>query len=115
MKEWLERVKVSLDLAEKAIDSAGDIPRENMYMLAPHFYSQVNHMNNAALLDEMSRVNQAQYEQDCAHDEKSRYRYRFHYVSSFLYCYVVAGKIDEAKYDRIMDYVNDRLDLFEDG
>lgn len=66
MKEWLERVKVSLDLAQEAIDSAGDIPRENMYMLAPHFYSQVNHMNNAALLDEMSRVNQAQYEQDCA-------------------------------------------------
>lgn len=115
MKEWLERVEKSLDMAQAALERSGDIPRERMYMLAPLVYAQINHTNNDRLLDEMSKVNEAQFEQDCSHDEQSRYRYRFHYVSSFLYCYVVAGKIDEAKYDLIMDYVNGELDLFEDG
>ena len=114
MKEWLERVKKSLDMSQAALERSGDIPRERMYMLAPLIYAQINHMNNGRLLDEMSKVNEAQFEQDCSHDEQSRYRYRFHYVSSFLYCYVVAGKIDETTYDLIMDYVNGELDLFDD-
>ena len=28
------------------------------------------------------------------------------------YCFVVAGKIDEAQYDRIMEFVTDRMNLF---
>lgn len=32
----------------------------------------------------------------------------------FLNCYVVAGKIDEMKFDKIMDYINEKLNLFED-
>ena len=113
MREWLERAQKSLSMAQDAIDSGSDIPKENMYKLAPLFYSQINHMNNEQLLDEMSEANEAQFREDCSHDENSKYQYKFHYVSSYLYCYVVAGKLDELKYDRVMDYVNSQLDLFQ--
>ncbi|MCU7812574.1 MAG: hypothetical protein KZQ77_15305 [Candidatus Thiodiazotropha sp. (ex Notomyrtea botanica)] len=102
-------------MALLAVENSNNIPKENMYMLAPIFYSQANHMNNEQLLNEMSEANEEQYKEDCSHDENSKYQYKFHYVSSYLYCYVVAGKIDEMKYDRIMDYVNHELDLFEQG
>ena len=32
--------------------------------------------------------------------------------SSYLFCFVVAGKIDEFKYDEIMEHVNQKIDLF---
>lgn len=86
MKEWLERVQESLGLALQAVENSNSIPRENMYMLAPIFYSQANHMNNEQLLSEMSEANEEQFKEDCSYDENSRYQYKFHYVSSYLYC-----------------------------
>jgi len=115
MKQWLERVESSLSKALEAIESGDEIPKENMYMLAPLFYSQVNNMNNEQLLREMSEENEEQFKEDCSHDENSKSQYKFHYVSSFLNCYVVAGKIDEMKFDRIMNYINENLNLFEEG
>lgn len=115
MKEWLERVQKSLSMALDAVENSSNIPKENMYMLAPIFYSEANHMNNEQLFSEMAEVIEEQFLQDCSHDENSQFQYKFHFVSSYLYCYVVAGKIDEMKYDRIMDYVNGEIDLFERG
>lgn len=113
MKEWLERVQESLSMALDAVENSSNISKENMYMLAPIFYSQANHSNNEQLLSEMSEAIEEQFMEDCSHDENSKFQYKFHYVSSYLYCYVVAGKIDEMKCDQIMEYVNDELDLFE--
>lgn len=39
---------------------------------------------------------------------------RRHYVSSYLFCFVIAGKIEESKYDEIMEYVTSKMDLFTD-
>lgn len=115
MEEWLDRVKESLFVAIQATEAGDSIPKENIYKLAPIFYSQINHMNNEQLLHKMAEVNEEQYKEDCSHDESSKNQYKYHYVSSYLYCYVVAGKMDESKYDRIMEYVNHELDLFEEG
>lgn len=115
MKKWLERAEASLEMAIKAIDVGDGIPKERMYMFAPLFYSEINHMNNGSLIDEMAAAIKAMFEEDCSHDEQSKYQYKFHYVSSYLYCYVVAGKIDEVEYDRIMDCVTGEMDLFQGG
>ena len=114
MKEWLEKVENALSKALESVDSSDEIPRENMYMLAPIIYSQTHNMNNGQLLKEMIEANDEQFKEDCSHDENSKLQYKYHYVSSFLNCYVVAGKIDEMKFDKIMDYINAKLNLFED-
>ncbi|WP_338454202.1 hypothetical protein [uncultured Alteromonas sp.] len=49
MKEWLKKVENALSKALKSVDSSDEIPRENMYMLAPIIYSQVHNMNNGQL------------------------------------------------------------------
>lgn len=111
MEDWLFEVVESL---EKALEIAvsGDIVTENLYMLAPIIYSQKHHMNNDALLNQMAKETESQALQDASVDPESKSRYKFHYVSSYLYCFVVSGKIDEFKYDQIMEYVNDEIDLF---
>lgn len=115
MKEWLDRVNKSLSKAMTALEVSDEIPKESMYMLAPLLYSQENNMADEHALKEMCEEIEEQFVEDCSHDKNSKYQYRFHYVSSYLQCYVVAGKIDEIKFDRIMDYINSQIQLFEDG
>jgi hypothetical protein len=81
-------------------------------MLAPIIYSQNHHMNNDSLFQEMGDANEAQVEHDWSVDEESKKQYKIHYVSSYLNCFVVAGKITVMKYDRIMDYICSEMDLF---
>ena len=111
MNEWLKEAKVSLaDALEKAV--RGEIPLQNLYMLAPILYSEKFNTRNEALLQEMVEANDEQVAEDCSHDKKSKFQYKFHYISSYLFCFVVAGKIDEMKYDQIMEFVCSKMDLF---
>jgi len=114
MIEWLNRLEASL---EKALDIAerGDVILENLYMLAPILYSEEMHTNDEVMFQEMSEVNERNVQRDWSVDPASKYQYKFHYVSSYLYCFVVRGKMDEKKYDRIMEYVTSRMDLFTDA
>jgi len=111
MKEWLEETSASLEKALEIIERGGG-PIQNLYMLAPLIYSENRHMNNEALLLEMFDANEEQVEYEWSVDKKSKEQYKFHFVSSYLNCYVIAGKVDEMKYDRIMDFVCSELDLF---
>lgn len=112
MKEWFNRVEKSLARGLAAVENG--VPAENMYMLAVGFYSEEKHMNNDQLFKEIADRNEEQFKNNCRVDPQSKYQFKFHYVASYLSCYVTAGKIDEMKYDRIMDYVCERLDLFSD-
>ncbi len=113
MKEWLDETSASLKQALDIVEN-GDVPHENMFMLAPIIYSQIRHMNNDVLFQEMCDANEEQVEYEWSVDEKSKEQYKFHYVSSYLNCYVVAGKMDEMKYNRIMEFVCSKMDLFTD-
>jgi len=111
MNEWLEEVKRSLADALK-IAERGEMPLQNLYMLAPMLYSETNNTRNEALIQEMIGANDEQVTRDWSHDEKSKFQHKFHFVSSYLFCFVVAGKIDEMKYDKIMEFVCSEMDLF---
>ena len=111
MEEWLKEAEEALSIALDASKN-GNIPLQNLYMLAPIIYSERQKTNNEALIQEMIDANDQQVAEDWSHDEKSKDQYKFHYASSYLFCFVVAGKIDEFKYDEVMKYVNSEMDLF---
>ena len=113
MKQWVNEVEESL---AKALDISkdGSIQIQNMYMLAPIIYSERHKTNNESLVQDMIETNDRQVKRDWSCDEESKNQYKFHFVSSYLFCFVVAGKIDEFRYDEIMDLVNRKLDLFTD-
>ena len=111
--KWLKEAEESLS---KAIDASNDgsVPLRNLYMLAPIIYSERQKTNNESLIQEMIEANEKQVKKDWSYDEKSKDQYKFHFVSSYLYCFVISGKIDEFKYDEIMDHVNRNMSLFTD-
>lgn len=113
MKKWLKEIEESLS---KAVDASknGTIPLQNLYMLAPIIYSERHKTKDELLIQEMIEANDQQVAKEWALDEKSKDQYKFHFVSSYLFCFVVSGKIDEFKYDEVMEYVNKQMDLFTD-
>jgi hypothetical protein len=113
MEKWLREVT---DVLADAIQKAehGRLDLQNLYMLAPILYSEKFNMRNESLIREMIDENDTQVAEDYSHDERSRDQYKFHFVSSYLHCFVVAGKFDEFKYNKIMEYVCQRMELFTD-
>ena len=111
MKKWLKETEEAL-LEAIATSHDGAIPLQNLYMLAPIIYSERQKTTNELLIQEMIEANDKQVTSEWALEEESKDQYKFHFVSSYLFCYVVAGKIDEFKYDRVMEYVNSQIDLF---
>jgi len=108
---YLNEVKQSLaDAYEKAKD--GSMPLQNLYMIAPILYMDKHNSNSEQLLQEMIDANDEQVTRDWSLDDRSKEQYKFHYVSSYLYCFVIAGKFDEFRYDQIMEYVCSKMDLF---
>jgi hypothetical protein len=111
MKKWLKEAKESLSEALD-VSKNGSTPLQNLYMLAPIIYSERQKTKNETLIKEMIDANDKQVAEDWSHDENSKDHYKFHYVSSYLFCFVVTGKIDEFEYDDVMEYVNSEMDLF---
>ena len=111
MNKWVEEAKASLEEALK-IAKDGSVPEQNLYKLAPIVYSNRQNTNDEALINEIIEVNEEQVAEDWSHDENSKRQFKFHYVSSYLFGFVVAGKITEFKYDDIMEQVCQELDLF---
>ncbi len=111
MNKWLNEVRQSLDDAHKKAED-GSISLQNLYMIAPILYMDKHNSNNEQLLQEMIDANDKQVASDWSLDDRSKEQYKFHYVSSYLYCFVIAGKFDDFKYDQIMDHVCSKMDLF---
>ena len=111
MKEWLKETEEALFEAITASHD-GAIPLQNLYMLAPIIYSERQKTKNELLINKMIEANDKQVTSEWALDEESKDQYKFHFVSSYLFCFVVAGKIDDFKYDKIMEYVNSQIELF---
>ena len=113
MEKWFKEAESSLSEAIEC-KKTGNVPSINLYKLAPIIYSKRQNMNNDSLFQEMCDENEEQVQRDWACDEASKDQYKFHYVSSYMFCFVVAGKMEEKKYDAIMEYLSNKMDLFTD-
>ena len=112
MNKWLTESQEALSKALN-IANRGSVPLYNIYMLAPIIYAERQKTNDDVLFYKMSHETDERVRSDWSIDEESKQHHKFHFVSSYLFCFVVAGKFDEFKYDEIMEYVNQEMDLFE--
>ena len=111
MDKWVKESSEALERAEK-MASESTLPKEELYRLASDIYSKIHNVKDESILKEMDVENEKQYQNDISVDDESRKEYKFHFVSSYLYCFVVDERIDEREYDKVMEYVNDEMDLF---
>lgn len=90
------------------------IPLQSLYRLAPALFALKHGIQDEGLIQQMLDEADAQVTEDASYDKRSLVQYRFHYVSSYLFCYVINEELEELEYNRFFEFVNERMDLFND-
>ncbi len=103
-------------MKEKFHDNLLDIAdKEEFYKVAPFIAAARNHIDSDEILQEMIECTAVNAAHDFSVDAESKSKYQFHFVIAYVHAHVPPGIFTEMEADRIMDYVNDHWDLFENA
>jgi hypothetical protein len=111
-RNWLKEVRKAYSIAEKRL-AKREITSEYLYTLAPEIMASNRGIVSKKTIEAM--LNSAK--SDVAYEKKiepeSCYRYKFHFVSAYIFGHVAAGILSEKECDQILSYINDEWDLFD--
>lgn len=113
MEKWLTEINEVMREAADLI-SSGEFSQVNMYKLAPRLYSNRYGDINDLMLIKMAHEVDEQVKMDWYSDSQSKQHFRFHFVSAYIPCFLVAGKLTQQEYNYVMNYINKEMDLFEE-
>ena len=110
--DWLKEIQTALMSAIlQAKRESSDL--EHLFELAPDYVAKNRGITNTQTIAKMRSATVKTVLRDWIRDENSRNHYRFHFVISYIDSHVTAELIDEMPADRVMEYVNDSMNLFE--
>ena len=110
-RHWLKEIKKGLSNAEKTSAKSG-ANLEFLYKIAPEMAMK---KRGVSLNDEIADDVEERVLSDWEYDEGSKQHYRFHFVSSYIFSHVPAGLLSEMEADRIMEYINENMELFSNA
>lgn len=113
MGKWLTEIN---EVMEDALDlvSSGELKHVSMYKLAPRLYVNRYKVRSDLMLKKILDEVDEQIKTEWYSDPSSKQQFKFHFVSAYLLCFLVAGKVTSKEYDQVMNYLNKEMDLFED-
>ena len=88
---------------------------EDLYKLAAQFAANNRGIGDPEILNEMYSFSIEPVEHDFSLDLAERDKYKFQFVIAYIHSHVSAGFFTELEGDRIMDYVNEKWDLFSEA
>lgn len=114
---WLSDAQSAYEeVKKKHNDKLLDIcKREEFYKVAPLIAAERRRIEDDEVIAEMSGFTAQHVEHDFSVDPESKSRYQFQFVIAYIHAHVPAGIFTEMEGDRIMDYINDHRDLFENA
>ena len=116
-RHWLSDVQSAYEAAIKGYDNGrfGISDKTSLYTLAPEIAAKRRGIDSKKLIEEMREYILEQVESDVKGDAEELLKYKFHFVIAYIHCHVPAGIIDEFEADKIMEYVNENWDLFDNA
>lgn len=114
--EWEDDVFDAVEVALKQIGASYDdepSPElENIYYNAPFLAAQRRKIKDPELIKEMERHAIEGVKHDLFLAPETIRFWLFHFVLAYVHSHVPVDIVDELAMDRVMDYINDRHDLF---
>ncbi len=113
-RHWRTDVHSAFKRAIKRYES-GDVALddiEDLYKLGAPIAAQNRGIKDSETIKRMAEFTEKCVEEDHAIEPSNKHQVIFHFVSAYLYAHVPAGILDEIEADRVMEYLNDTLDLF---
>ena len=109
-RHWVKEIEKAIDAGHsQAFKDSAD--PDYFYRYAPPIMMKNRGIKSESVSEEIYEFIESLVDQDWSIDPNSRKQYVFHFVSSYLYAHVPAGYLEEMEADRIMDYINDNMDL----
>ena len=114
MRHWRSDVLSSFERAAKLFDrgESGLNDWRDLYKLAPTIAARNRGISSQATLSYMSEYANEGVEHDHRVEPKNKEHVLFHFTSAYIDAHVAAGLVGELEADRIMDYLNENIDLF---
>lgn len=112
-EEWLREVQQAY-LAAKNKVAETDTEIEDIFCYAAELAAEKRGIVDGNVTAQMNELVTEMVHEDYATDDRSRSRYKFHFVSGYVFAHVEAGLIDEKEGDWILGYINDEWDLFNE-
>ncbi len=112
--QWLSDVQGAYDTAKYQFEN-GILEIEvieDLYKSAAQMAANNRGISDPEILDDMSSFSTEPVEHDFSLNPAEREKYKFQFVIAYIHSHVPAGFITEMEGDRIMDYVNEKWDLF---
>lgn len=110
-RHWKIEVEESLGLAEKRAKREG-LDIKYMYTYAVDYIVRNRGIDDEDLILEIKEDIEQRVKEDWEVDRNSQLNHKFYFVSSYLFGHVPAGLLEEKAGDRIMDYLNENMELF---
>ncbi len=112
-RHWLKEIQKALSAAEKK-GKRESIEIEYLYRYALDFVVKNRRITNRDSIEEIKKDIEDRVESDWGCEDESRRHYKFHFVSSYIFAHIPAGLLEEMWGDRVMEYINRNMDLFEE-
>ena len=112
--QWLSDVQEAYDTAKYQFEN-GILEIEvieDLYKSAAQMAANNRGISDPEILNEMYSFSTEPVEHDITLNPAEREKYKFQFVIAYIHSHVPAGFITEKEGDRIMDYVNEKWDLF---
>jgi len=88
---------------------------EDLYKLSSKMAAHNRGISDSAMLEEMYSFSVEPVEHDISNNPSEREKYKFQFVIAYIQSHVPAGFLTEIEGDSIMDYVNEKWDLFSES
>ena len=115
--QWLSDVQGAYDTAKYQFKN-GILEIEvieDLYKSAAQMAANNRGITDPEMLNEMYSFSTEPIEHDFSLNPAERENYKFQFVIAYIHSHVPAGFIIEMEGDRIMDYVNEKWDLFSEA
>lgn len=111
-RHWLKECQKALSVAEKKAKTEY-IDIHYLYRITPDLVIKERKVTNSDTIAEIKEYIEDAVKSDWELDGRSKNNYKFHFVWSYIYSHDPADMVDEMDADRVMEYVNENMRLFD--
>lgn len=110
-RHWKREIEKALSSAQKrSKEESAEL--ECLYKYSAEYVSRARSITDKAVVEEMLQAMERDVQYNWGVDPDSKLNYKFTFVSSYLYAHVTAGIIGEREIEKVMDYLNENMELF---
>ena len=112
-RNWLREVTSAYEKALKAVER-GEIKGSEIYLYGPKLAAKKRGIESEEIIERMVEYIREDVRYGESVDPGSSKRVTFHFFAGYIHWHAAAGLMSEIECDRVMDYINEEIDLFID-